>query len=95
MCEAISDSFWPKVTVVILALNDAYNFPNVSNRPPEGIHEVVRIDGQSVDDTPAAPRNRRPDVRIMHIRRGKSNALPCQFETLIGSARITLTRESA
>ena len=75
----------PTVTVVIPALNEARNLPHVFSRLPAGLHEVIVVDGHSVDDTLGAARRLRPDVRIvMQNRRGKGNALACGFAAATG-----------
>jgi hypothetical protein len=43
----------PKVSVVIPALNEARNLPHVFAKLPGGLHEVIVVDGNSVDDTTA------------------------------------------
>jgi glycosyltransferase involved in cell wall biosynthesis len=75
----------PRVSVVIPTLNEARNLPHVFAALPGGIHEVIVVDGHSVDDTPAVARRLRPDVRIvMQTRRGKGNALACGFAAATG-----------
>lgn len=76
---------WLRVSVVIPALNEARNLPHVFARLPPDIHEVIVVDGLSVDDTIAVARQLRPDVRIvMQSRRGKGNALACGFAAATG-----------
>jgi glycosyltransferase involved in cell wall biosynthesis len=76
---------WPRVSVVIPALNEARNLPHVFARLPAGIHEVIVVDGHSVDGTPAVARELRPDVRIVtQTRSGKGNALACGFAAATG-----------
>src|SRR5437763_13868870 len=71
---------WLRVSVVIPALNEARNLPHVFARLPPDVHEVIVVDGLSVDDTIAVARKLRPDVRIvLQSRRGKGNALACGF----------------
>jgi glycosyltransferase involved in cell wall biosynthesis len=71
--------------VVIPTLNEARNLPHVFSRLPEGLHEVVVVDGHSVDDTLAVARQLRPDARIvMQNRSGKGNALACGFAAATG-----------
>jgi cellulose synthase/poly-beta-1,6-N-acetylglucosamine synthase-like glycosyltransferase len=41
----------PRVSVVIPTYNEARNLPRVFSRLPAGLHEVVVVDGRSVDDT--------------------------------------------
>jgi glycosyltransferase involved in cell wall biosynthesis len=66
-------------------LNEARNLPYVFSRLPADIHEVIVVDGNSVDDTVAVARQLRPDVRVVQqTRRGKGNALACGFEAATG-----------
>ena len=76
---------WPKVSVVIPTLNEAGNLPHVFAKLPAGLHEVIVVDGHSVDDTVATARELRPDVRIVRQNRwGKGNALACGFAAATG-----------
>jgi glycosyltransferase involved in cell wall biosynthesis len=76
---------WLRVSVVIPALNEARNLPHVFARLPPDVHEVIVVDGLSVDDTIAVARQLRPDVRIvLQSRRGKGNALACGFAAATG-----------
>jgi glycosyltransferase involved in cell wall biosynthesis len=71
--------------VVIPTLNEARNLPYVFSQLPADIHEVIVVDGHSVDDTIAVARQLRPDVRtVQQTRRGKGNALACGFEAATG-----------
>jgi glycosyltransferase involved in cell wall biosynthesis len=84
--QAASGSGRPKVSVVIPALNEARNLPYVFSRLPAGLHEVIVVDGHSVDGTSAAARRLRPDVRIItQNRHGKGNALACGFAAATGN----------
>jgi glycosyltransferase involved in cell wall biosynthesis len=76
---------WPRVSVVIPALNEARNLPHVFARIPPNVHEVILVDGYSVDDTVTVARELRPDVRLlMQTRKGKGNALACGFSAATG-----------
>jgi Glycosyl transferase family 2 len=78
-------SRWPSVSVVIPALNEARNLPHVFARLPADVHEVIVVDGHSVDDTMAVARQLRPDVRLVtQTRKGKGNALACGFAAATG-----------
>ena len=78
-------ALWPKVSVVIPTLNEARNLPHVFAKLPAGLHEVIIVDGNSVDDTVATARRLRPDVRIVRQNRsGKGNALACGFVAATG-----------
>jgi glycosyltransferase involved in cell wall biosynthesis len=71
--------------VVVPTLNEARNLPHVFSRLPADVHEVIVVDGHSVDDTVAVARQLRPDVQIVQqTRRGKGNALACGFEAATG-----------
>ena len=83
--QAGSNPPWPRVSVVIPTLNEARNLPHVFSRLPADIHEVIVVDGHSVDGTIAVARQLRPDVRVVQqTRRGKGNALACGFEAATG-----------
>jgi Glycosyl transferase family 2 len=83
--QASSNLSWPRVSVVIPTLNEARNLPYVFSRLPADIHEVIVVDGHSVDDTIAVARQLWPGVRVVQqTRRGKGNALACGFEAATG-----------
>ena len=83
--QASSDLPWPRISVVIPTLNEARNLPYVFSRLPANVHEVIVVDGHSVDDTIAVARQLRPDVQVVQqTRRGKGNALACGFEAATG-----------
>ncbi len=76
---------WPRVSVVIPALNEARNLPYVLARIPPDAYEVILVDGYSVDGTVEVARQLRPDVRIVRqTRSGKGNALACGFALAMG-----------
>jgi glycosyltransferase involved in cell wall biosynthesis len=76
---------WPKVSVIIPTLNEARNLPHVFSNLPSALHEVIIVDGRSIDDTIATARRLRPDVRIItQTRLGKGNALACGFAAATG-----------
>jgi len=75
----------PTVSVVIPALNEARNIPHVFGQLPVDIHEVILVDGRSVDDTVRVARAIRPDVIVVsQTRTGKGNALACGFAAATG-----------
>lgn len=74
-----------KMSVVIPALNEERNIPHVLHKIPQDTHEVIVVDGLSVDNTIEVARRIRPDVHIVRqTRRGKGNALACGFEAATG-----------
>jgi len=75
----------PRISVVIPTWNEAKNLPYVFSQLPADVHEVIVVDGHSVDDTVAVATRLRPDVLIVQqTRRGKGNALACGFEAATG-----------
>jgi glycosyltransferase involved in cell wall biosynthesis len=91
-----SDIPWPKVSVVIPALNEARNLPHVFSLLPPALHEVIIVDGHSVDDTIAVARRLRPDVRIiMQSRSGKGNALACGFAAATGDIIVMVDADGS
>jgi glycosyltransferase involved in cell wall biosynthesis len=87
---------WPGVSVVIPTLNEARNLPHVFARLPPDVHEVIIVDGHSVDDTLEVVRRLRPDARIvMQTRRGKGNALACGFEAASGDIIATIDADGS
>ena len=76
---------WPKVSVVVPTLNEARNLPHVFSSLPPVLHEVIIVDGNSIDDTVSTARRLRPDVRVViQTRSGKGNALACGFAAATG-----------
>ena len=86
----------PTVTVVIPALNEARNLPYVFAKLPDGLHEVIIVDGNSVDDTVATARRLRPDVRVVtQNRSGKGNALACGFAAATGDIVVMVDADGS
>jgi glycosyltransferase involved in cell wall biosynthesis len=84
------------VSVVIPTLNEAENLPHVFPRLPEGLHEVIVVDGRSTDGTIEVARRLRPDVRIvMQDGKGKGNALAAGFAAATGDIFVTLDADGS
>jgi glycosyltransferase involved in cell wall biosynthesis len=80
-----------QVSVVIPSLNEAENLPYVLARLPEGLHEVILVDGHSTDATVAVARRLCPDVRVLtQSGRGKGDALATGFRACTGDIVVTL-----
>jgi glycosyltransferase involved in cell wall biosynthesis len=85
-----------RVSVVIAAMNEADNLPHVFARLPEGLHEVILVDGHSVDDTVAVARSLLPDVRVIwQTGRGKGNALADGFAVCTGEVIVALDADGS
>lgn len=85
-----------QVSVVIPARNEARNLPHVLGVLPEGLHEVILVDGHSIDGTIDAARQVRPDVKIVQqTRQGKGNALACGFAQVTGNVVVMLDADGS
>jgi glycosyltransferase involved in cell wall biosynthesis len=83
--QAVAEVLEPPVSIVVPALNEARNLPHVFARIPPNMHEVILVDGYSVDGTVEVAQQLRPDVRIVRqTRTGKGNALACGFAVATG-----------
>ena len=85
-----------RVSVVIPALNEAENLPHVFPRLPDGLHEVIIVDGHSTDGTVEVARRLRPDVRnVNQDGKGKGNALAAGFAAATGDIFVTLDADGS
>jgi len=74
----------PSISVVIPVLNEARNLPYVFAAIPD-VHEVILVDGHSLDDTVKVAQELRPGVRVIrNTRPGKGNGLACGFAAATG-----------
>ena len=86
----------PRVSVVVPTLNEAKNLQHVLAKLPDDIHELIVVDGHSVDDTVAVARQLRPDAVIVEqTRKGKGNALACGFAVATGDIIVTLDADGS
>ncbi|MGY5882411.1 glycosyltransferase family 2 protein [Modestobacter lacusdianchii] len=86
----------PRVSVVIPTYNEAKNLPHVFALLPADVHEVIVVDGCSIDDTIDVARALRPDVRIvLQNRRGKGNAMACGFAAVTGDIIVMLDADGS
>lgn len=74
----------PRISIVIPTRNEARNLEVVlATLPP--VHEVIIVDGHSVDGTLETARRVMPSaITMTQTRRGKGNALSCGFERATG-----------
>jgi glycosyltransferase involved in cell wall biosynthesis len=78
----------PTVSVIVPVKNEAENLREVLPRLPQ-VHEVIVVDGNSVDDSVQVAREVLPSVVVVRqTRRGKGNALACGL--LVASGDIVV-----
>jgi glycosyltransferase involved in cell wall biosynthesis len=78
----------PRVSIVIPALNEALNLSVVLPQLPH-VHEVILVDGGSVDGTVMAARRALPSiVTVLQRRSGKGNALAAGFSRVTGDVVV-------
>jgi glycosyltransferase involved in cell wall biosynthesis len=93
---ASPDAATPRVSVVIPTYNEAKNLPHVFSLLPGDLHEVIVVDGRSVDDTVEVALALRDDVRIvLQTRRGKGNAMACGFAAVTGDVVVMLDADGS
>src|SRR5918992_634418 len=82
----------PRVSVVVPTRNEARNLevvlPAVAAVRP-AVHEVIVVDGNSVDGTVEVARRVLPWVRVItQTRKGKGNAMACGFAAATGDIMV-------
>src|SRR3954467_8769937 len=78
----------PLISIVVPALNEALNLSVVLPQLPQ-VHEVILVDGGSVDGTVMAARRALPDIiTVLQGRKGKGNALAAGFARVTGDIVI-------
>jgi glycosyltransferase involved in cell wall biosynthesis len=86
----------PRVSVVIPAMNEAENLPYTFSRLPQGLYEVILVDGHSVDDTVAVAQRLRPGVRVVtQSGKGKGNAMADGFAACTGDIIVMLDADGS
>ncbi len=84
------------VSLVIPAKNESANLAWVLSQIPRGVHEVILIDGHSVDDTLEVARRMRPDIIIVHENgSGKGAALRTGFELATGDVIVMIDADGS
>ena len=74
----------PRISIVVPALNEALNLSVVLPQLPQ-VHEVILVDGGSVDGTVMAARRALPGIiTVSQSRKGKGNALAAGFARATG-----------
>jgi glycosyltransferase involved in cell wall biosynthesis len=85
-----------KVSVVVPAMNEGQNIGHVLERLPEGLHEVILVDGNSHDHTIEVARRARPDIRVTsQSGRGKGDAFRTGFAAVTGNLVVMLDADGS
>ena len=86
----------PRVSVVMPALNEAENLRHVLPRLPEGLHEVILVDGHSTDGTTQVALEERPSIRVVtQSGRGKGDAFQAGFAAVTGDIIVMLDADGS
>jgi glycosyltransferase involved in cell wall biosynthesis len=85
-----------RVSVVMPALNKAACLPHVLPRLPAWVHEIVLVDGESIDRTVEVAGQFRPDARIVRQQgRGKGAALRSGVRAATGDIIVMLDADGS
>jgi glycosyltransferase involved in cell wall biosynthesis len=85
----------PKISIVVPARNEARNLEVILPQLPP-VHEVILVDGHSVDGTVAAARRVLPSIKVVQqTRKGKGNALACGFAAVTGDIIVMLDADGS
>src|SRR4051794_34909373 len=81
----------PRASIVIPTCNEAKNLPHVFSRLPDGMHEVIVVDGRSVDGTVGGAGELRREARtVRQTRCGKGTVLPGGSRAAPGAVSVML-----
>jgi Glycosyl transferase family 2 len=85
-----------KISVVVPAMNEEKNIGHVLKQLPEGMHEVILVDGNSEDETIEAARAAYPDIRVLvQSGRGKGDAFRTGFAAVTGNLVVMLDADGS
>ncbi|WP_084628612.1 glycosyltransferase family 2 protein [Amycolatopsis nigrescens] len=78
----------PRISIIVPVLNEARNLEVVLPKLPP-VHQVILVDGHSVDDSVEVARKTLPGIEVVtQTRAGKGNALACGFAQVTGDVVV-------
>src|SRR5947209_10498463 len=91
---------FPLISVVIPALNEAPNLRHVLPRIPWFVHEIILVDGRSIDDTVTVVQQLGPIIQppirlIKQTGKGKGDALRAGFAASTGDIIVMLDADGS
>jgi glycosyltransferase involved in cell wall biosynthesis len=82
---------YPRISVIICALNEEMNLAHVLPKIPPWVDEVLLVDGHSTDNTVSKARELLPSIKILtQLGQGKGDALKCGVQQATGDIIVTL-----
>jgi hypothetical protein len=85
-----------KISVVVPAMNEENNIGQVLSELPEGMHEVILVDGNSKDETVEVARRACPEIRVLtQSGRGKGDAFRTGFAAVTGNLVVMLDADGS
>lgn len=85
-----------KISVVVPAMNEEGNIGHVLGRLPEGLHEVILVDGNSQDRTIETAEQAYPGIRVLTQNgRGKGDAFRTGFAAVTGNLVVMLDADGS
>lgn len=89
-------AIYPRVSVIIPALNEAENLPHVLPVVAASATEVILVDGHSIDNTIEVAQHLLPEVKVVkQSASGKGNALRCGIAASTGDIVVTMDADGS
>ena len=86
----------PTVSLVVPTMNEERNIGWLLERLPDGLHEVILVDGRSKDATVEVAQRMRPDIKVVMERRpGKGVALRAGFAAAEGDYIVMIDADGS